>query len=90
MVGDLHTPKYRKAKDVSSKYSWRFRSFLEWSEASALLSDRVLKKDVYLPLFFNLGLSSNGSNQQNEHAIRIYRTPIVLYVKDSPATGDYL
>jgi hypothetical protein len=54
------------------------------------LSDRILKKDVYLPLFFNVTLSSNNSHQQNEHVLRMFRTPAMLYNKDRPLAGDDL
>jgi hypothetical protein len=59
-------------------------------EADILLSDRILRKDVYLPLFFNVTLSSNRSHQCNEHVLRMYRMPYILYNKDRPLAGDDL
>jgi len=90
MVGDLSTPKHRRSELVSSMYSWRLRNFFEWADADPLLSDRVLRKDIYLPLFFNLSLSSGSSHLQNEHVMRMYRTPVTLYKKDRPLIGEDL
>lgn len=90
MIGDLHTPKQRKSDLVNFTYSWRIRNFFEWADADVLLSDRILKKDIYLPLFFNITLSSNISHQQNEHILRMFRTPVILYNKSRPLAGDDL
>lgn len=90
LIGDLSTSKHRRSEQIGSMYSWRLRNFFEWAEADSLLSDRALKKDIYLPLFFNLYLSSRLSSLQNEHVMRMYRTPVVLYRKDRPVVGDDL
>lgn len=90
MIGDLRTPKHKKSDLVADTYSWRVRNFFEWADSDVLLSDRILKKDIYLPLFFNITLSSKNAHQQNEHALRMFRVPVMLYNKERPLAGDDL
>jgi hypothetical protein len=88
-IGDLKTFKTKKPTLVSSEHSWRVRSFFEWPDADVLLSDRILKKDVFLPLFVNISLSSR-SHLYSEQMLRMLRIPATFYRKDRPLAGDDL
>lgn len=80
-ISDLSAYQSHKTDLVSSMYSWRIRNFFEWADADVLLSDRIMKKDVFLPLFFNIKLSSKKSHKSNEHVLRMLRIPATLYKK---------
>lgn len=88
MIGDLRTPKHRRTKLVGSTYSVRIRSSFELADSDPLLSDRVLRKDIYLPLLLILRLSSPISHQQVEQTLRMYRFPAVFYAENRPLAGD--
>jgi hypothetical protein len=69
---------YTSKKHKSSLYSWRIRSFFEWADADVLLSDRITKKDAFLPLFVNITLNSKYSQKFNEDYLRMLRIPARL------------
>lgn len=73
-ISDIKQLKFKKNKTVT--YSWRIRSFFEWEEADSLLSERILKKDVFLPMFFNINLDSEISNKFNQDFLRMFRVPV--------------
>lgn len=70
---------YRSKKAKTTGYSWRIRNFFEWADADSLLSERILKKDIFLPLFINMYLTNAQSQKTNEAALRMFRIPLDLY-----------
>lgn len=77
VIGDLKSYKTKKSK--ASTYSWRIRNFFEWNDADPLLSERIMKKDVFLPLFINMNLTKSKSQKQNEDFLRMLRIPANLF-----------
>jgi hypothetical protein len=76
-ISDLK--EYNSKKSKLSLYSWRIRSFFEWADADVLLSDRVTKKDTFLPLFVNVNLNHKHSQKLNEDYLRMLRIPVNLF-----------
>lgn len=76
-IGDLKAYKTKNSK--ISTYSWRIRNFFEWADADSLLSDRITKKDVFLPLFIDVYLTKVKSQKQNEDLLRMIRIPADLF-----------
>lgn len=76
-ISDLTLYKAKKTKTTG--YSWRIRNFFEWIDADSLLSERILKKDVFLPLFLNIFLLNSKSQKINEVVLRMLRVPATLY-----------
>lgn len=76
-ISDLTTYKSKKSKTFG--YSWRIRNFFEWADADSLLAERILKKDIFLPLFFNVYLTDTQSQKTNEAVLRMLRIPANLY-----------
>lgn len=76
-IGDLKSYKTKKSKSLI--YSWRIRNFFEWADADPLLSDRIMKKDVFLPLFIDVNLTKSTSQKQNEDLLRMLRIPANLF-----------
>lgn len=85
LIGDLKQPFIKRSKYESYKYSWRIRNFFEWEDSNILLSERVLKKNIFLPLFFNITLNNKYNlkkyNYIAEQVLRMFRIPIKLYKK---------
>lgn len=83
LIGDLKQPYLKRSKHESYKYSWRIRNFFEWEDSNILLSERVLKKNIFLPIFFNITLKNKDNikkyNYMVEQVLRMFRIPIKLY-----------
>lgn len=83
-IPDLKIIKFKREKFESFYYSWRIRNFFEWEDYNILLSDRALKKNVFLPLYFNIALKNISNlkyNNQAEQFLRMLRLPISFYKK---------
>jgi len=70
---------YKSKKTKTNSYNWRVRNFFEWADADSLLSERILKKDIFLPLFVIISLTSSKSQKVNEDILRMFRIPVALY-----------
>lgn len=79
VIGDLKSYKTKKSKALT--YSWRIRNFFEWADADPLLSERIMKKDVFLPLFVDVSLTKSMTQKQNEDLLRMFRIPANLFKK---------
>jgi hypothetical protein len=82
LISDIKQMNFKRQKFESLKYSWRIRSFFEWDNLNILLSERVLKKQIFLPLNIDIKLktvqkqSYNIDNYIIEQTMRMYKLPI--------------
>jgi hypothetical protein len=74
-LGDLQLGK-PLARD--STYTWRLRKYFDWVEVSDFLSDRILRKEIFMPLFMHLHLRSGPPHHINEFYLRMLRVPLSL------------
>ena len=75
-ISDVSLSKHKRAVNKSQNYSFRVRNFFEYEDFSALLTERLLRRDIYLPLFVNVQLTNNSNN---ENYLRMLRLPIQFY-----------
>jgi hypothetical protein len=59
-------------------YQFRFQRFFEHDEIASLLTDRLLQRDIFIPLTLHLRLNK-VSMQAHETLLRILRLPLQLY-----------
>jgi len=57
----------------SSFYSWRVRRYLSTPETDNLISDRILRKEIFMPLFINIHMNHE---QHSHNYLRMLRFPI--------------
>jgi hypothetical protein len=83
LIGDIKQMHFKRQKFESLKYSWRIRNFFEWDNLNILFSDRILKKQIFLPLSINFKFKSESNNNfiNNfiiEQVMRMYKLPILF------------
>jgi hypothetical protein len=88
VVEDLRTLKFHKPFKTGFQYSWRIRKYFEWDDISGFLSDRVLKKDIFLPIFLHLKITPVQSHLWNENYLRMFRLPFMFYKNWKPKASD--
>jgi hypothetical protein len=77
-VEDLGDLQLRKSLVHNSTYTWRLRKYFDWAEVSHFLVDRVLKKEIFMPIFMHLCLRSGLPHNVNEFYLRMLRIPLSL------------
>jgi hypothetical protein len=75
-ISDISLSKHKRMTNKSVNYSFRVRNFFEYEDFSALLTERLLRRDIYLPLFVNIQLTSSVNN---ETYLRMLRLPVQFY-----------
>lgn len=87
-VNDLRTLKFRRSK-CSRVYNWRINKYFDWEEVSPFLSDRLLKRNVFYPLFVGITLLRVQQHSAwNESYLRMLRCPFMFYKYRVPFSPD--
>lgn len=76
LVSNISIISQKRKNKLTNKYSLRIRSYFEFEEIDTLITDRLIKRDIFLPIFFNITLSNNNK-LNNENYLRMLRLPII-------------
>ena len=77
LISNISMVSQKRKNKLTSKYSLRIRSYFELEEIDSLITDRIIKRDIFLPLFFNIKLKNKGK-LNNENYLRMLRLPITF------------
>lgn len=83
LISDIKLFNLKRQQKESLYYSWRIRTFFEWEDSTVLLSERIIKKSIFLPLFFNIRFKKNNLityyNYNIEQVVRMYKLPVKFF-----------
>lgn len=77
LISNISIVSQKRKNKLTNKYSLRIRSYFELEEVDSLITDRIIKRDIFLPLFFNIKLN-NTNKLNNENYLRMLRLPITF------------
>jgi hypothetical protein len=74
-VNDLSLISQKQNYNFKNTYNFRLRNYFELEEIDSFITDRILKRDIFLPLFFEIALCNNNNKINNENYLRMLRLP---------------
>jgi hypothetical protein len=88
-MSDLITIKQKKIAKKSNTFIFSFKNYFETEEMLPFLTDRILRKEIFLP--FNVRLVLNNNNYQiNSMYLNMLRMPVLFYKNNPPLSLDDL
>jgi hypothetical protein len=85
-VPGLETVKMRRANGV---YVWRVRKYFELASSFHFMTARIVKREVYLPLFLSIDLAKGTLGAGvDEVYLRMLRLPFIFYKRKKPKGAE--
>jgi hypothetical protein len=75
-TSDIIINKQKNIKELTNFYSLRIRNIFEGYEVNTLVTERLIKRNIYLPLFLNIYLSTKNMIN-NKTYLRMLRVPVI-------------
>jgi hypothetical protein len=75
-TSDININKQKNTKTLTNFYSLRIRNVFELDEANVIVTERIIKRNIYLPIFLNI-LLSKKNKVNNKVYLRMLRLPFI-------------